>query len=1260
MLMAEEITEAPIEKEMQSSYIDYAMSVIVGRALPDARDGLKPAQRRILWAMYGLGNTHDQPTKKSARIVGECFAKDTLVLTDKGLIPIQNIEKGAKVYTQDGLQKVSELYIMPKRKLIKVAIGAGMENIVTSSQQFKVLTKDWKIVWRAAKDLKCGDYVLTKSLYPEITEYVDLGQRRLNENIAYLLGQWLSDGFILMDNDRGKYHRIGFCSASVEIIKTIELCLQHEFGYNPKIEERKTEYESKDGSKCTGMIYHIRVHNRDVCDFFIKTFDLLGRKAQTKRIPQQIFISPKSVISALLSGMFDGDGHIHKERNIIEYATISNEIANQLLILLHHLDIHGKKYKSRKEGETKILGRKVHVNDAFSLEFAGINAQRLASILNLREEKKRERSQDLLTRNLKKSDYDVLPWAGEKLFTELSSKHIGSGWYKDSEGRKFRAGIKYRTGAKIRYSSDLHSTQLRISQVLEWGIQDKLARIKSQYAPFMASIVRDKINFSPVISVEEFGEDITYDIGVDSQHEFVANGMLSHNCIGKYHPHGDIAAYETLVRMAQDFSMNHTLVQGQGNMGSVDGDSPAAQRYTEVKLNKLAEEMLADLEKKAVPFVPNFDNTEEEPLVLPAKVPNLLVNGAAGIAVGFATNIMQHNLREICDAVIAYIEKQDITPQELLQYIQGPDFATGGIVFRNSALIASYLTGRGSCILRGKAVIEEEKNRNVILITEIPYTVNKATMVQKIAELVKEKKVQGISDLRDESGKEGIRVVIELKKDANANAVLNTLYKHTQLQISFPVMNIAVIGNNLMTMNIRNFIKTFVDHRLDVIKKRTKFDLDVASDRLHIVDGLLIAIVNINEVIATIKKSSDAKEARSHLMSKYSLSEKQATAILDMKLSKLTSLESTSLETEKKDLVQKITNFKEILENESKVYQIIKEETKELKEKYGRDRRTQVEQSEFEEIENEDLIPDEETTVILTSKNYMKRLPTNAYRAQGRGGKGIIAIELTEGDFVKQIVSCMTKDYLLVLTNKGRAYWMKAWQVPEAGRYGHGKAAVNLVRLAEGESIEKVIDTRAFEKSFMTFVTRKGKIKRVNAERFSRPRANGIIAMPLEDGDTLADTCISDGKSQIFIATKRGKALRFDENDVRPMGRVARGVRGIRIGNNDQVVNVLVARETDYIATITENGFGKVTELKEYRLQRRGGKGVINLKVKEKTGYVVKSLKVMPEESVLLINSKGLSIQFPVSEIRQTGRSASGVRLMRVEPGVRVVDAQTV
>lgn len=729
--------------------------------------------------------------------------------------------------------------------------------------------------------------------------------------------------------------------------------------------------------------------------------------------------------------------------------------------------------------------------------------------------------------------------------------------------------------------------------------------------------------------------------------------------LGKYHPHGDLAAYGTLVRMAQPFSMNHTLVEGQGNMGSIDGDPPAAQRYTEVRLNRLAEEMLADIEKKAVPFIPNFDNTEQEPTILPAKVPNLLVNGAAGIAVGVATNILPHNLREVCAAVAAYIDKPDITPMELLQYVKGPDFPTGGTVFYSNSLISSYANGRGSCTTRGRTELEEQKGKRSIIIKEIPYNVNKASLVQKIAELVREKKLQGVSDLRDESGKEGIRVVIELRKDGNADTVLNTLYRHSQMQATVPVMNIAVIRNSLVTLNLRQFIKVFVDHRVEVIKARTKYDLDVASDRLHIVEGLLVALTNINEVVSMIRQSPDAREARARLVGSYGISEKQANAILDMKLSKLTSLETASLESEKSDLNSSIKNFMDILGNQERVFQIIKDETKEISDKYGRDRRTVIDTNpEIEEINNEDLIVDEETTVILTSNGYIKRLQANVYKSQGRGGKGVKAIELREGDFVNQIVSCMSKDYLLVLTSKGRAYWLKAYQVPEEGRYSHGKASINLVNLNDGEKIEKIVNTRGFSNSFLTFITRHGRIKRINAEKFSRPRASGIIAMPLDQGDYLSDVCISDGKSNIFIATRKGKALRFEETRIRPMGRVAHGIRGIRLAAGDEVTNILAATEGDFIATITQSGYGKITRLSEYRLQNRGGKGVINLKVKEKTGGVVKSIKVEESSSILIISSKGLSIQFPVSDIRITGRSASGVRLMRLDRGASVVDAQ--
>ncbi|MGC8571763.1 MAG: DNA gyrase subunit A [Candidatus Micrarchaeia archaeon] len=729
--------------------------------------------------------------------------------------------------------------------------------------------------------------------------------------------------------------------------------------------------------------------------------------------------------------------------------------------------------------------------------------------------------------------------------------------------------------------------------------------------------------------------------------------------IGKYHPHGDMAAYETLVRLAQDFTMNHTLVEGQGNMGSIDGDPPAAQRYTEVRLTKFAEEMLEDLDKKAVPFVPNFDNTEEEPTVLPTKIPTMLINGASGIAVGVTTSIMPHNLKEVCNAIIAYVDNRNISNQELMQYVKGPDFPTGGILFYNEDLIKSYMTGKGSCTVRGKINKEEQKGRPMLIVNEIPYAVNKAQLIQKIAQLVKEKKIQGISDLRDESNKEGIRIVIELRKDANPDIIINMLYTHTPLQTTIPIRNLAVIGNNLITMDLKHMIKIFVDFRAEVIRKRTEYLLSVASDRNHIVEGLLIAMSHIDEIVSMLKSSNDIKDARQNLINKYNMSEKQANAILDMKLSKLTHLEAKSLEIESAELKDKISQYNEILKDEKKIDNIIKEETKYIRDTYGRDRRTVIEENPNLIINNEELIADEDTTIILTNNNYIKRLQTSIYKSQSRGGKGVIAIELREGDFVKQILSCRSKDYLLLFTNKGRVYWLKAYQISEENRYSIGKAIVNFVTLTENEKVEKILNTRNFSNNFIDFITKHGKIKRVKAERFSKPRRNGIIAMPMIENDVLADVCISNGNNELFIATKKGKALRFKETDIREMGRNAIGIRGIRLNANDEVINIISATSTDLIASITSKGFGKITELNKYRLQKRGGKGVINLKIKDKTGDVIKALKVNITDDIILFNSQGMSIEFPASDVRMTGRSASGVRLMKLESGT-VVDAQAI
>ncbi len=730
--------------------------------------------------------------------------------------------------------------------------------------------------------------------------------------------------------------------------------------------------------------------------------------------------------------------------------------------------------------------------------------------------------------------------------------------------------------------------------------------------------------------------------------------------IGKYHPHGDMAAYETLVRMAQDFSMNHMLVEGQGNMGSIDGDPPAAQRYTEVRLRKIAEEMLVDMDKEAVPFMPNFDNTETEPVVLPSKVPNLMINGSSGIAVGVATNILPHNLREVCSAIVAYLDNMEITPQELLNHVKGPDFPTGGIVFYDGRLIESYIKGRGSVTIRARVSIEKEKRGERIVINEIPYTVNKASLIEKIGNLVKEKVIEGIADLRDESDKKGIRISIELKANISPDYVLNTLYKHTQLQITMPVMNVAVLGNRLLNLNIRDMIKIFVEHRFGVVTNRTNYDLRIANQRKHIVDGLIIATEDIDNVVAIIRGSANSSGAKEALMAKYGITEAQAVAILDMKLSKLTNLEVNNLKAEKKELENSISYYNSVLGSKEKVYQIIRDETNEIAEKYGSDRKTAIETSELVEIENEDLIKDEDSIIILTKDGYMKRLPMDAYKNQGRGGRGVISIDLKEGDFVKQVVRCMTKDYLLVITSAGRVYWLKGYVVPEGGRYAQGKAAVNLISIAEGERIEQIINTRNFSGKNLIFATRRGRIKSTKAELFSRPRANGIRAIKLNENDVVVSVCLSAGGSNVFLATRNGKAIRFMESDLRHMGRVASGVRGIRLKPNDELVDAVVADPKKNIITITERGYGKATLLEKYRLQRRGGGGVINLKVTEKTGKVVRVLEGELDDNVIVFNSKGLSIRFSANTIRVTGRNASGVRLMRLEADAKVVDAQVV
>ncbi len=728
--------------------------------------------------------------------------------------------------------------------------------------------------------------------------------------------------------------------------------------------------------------------------------------------------------------------------------------------------------------------------------------------------------------------------------------------------------------------------------------------------------------------------------------------------LGKYHPHGDVAVYDTLVRMAQDFSLRYPLVDGQGNFGSIDGDAPAAMRYTEARLAHITDWILLDIEKNTVDFMPNFDGSLEEPKVLPACLPNLLVNGSSGIAVGMATNIPPHNLKEVADSVAFVIDNPDCEAKDLLKKIKGPDFPTGGVIRGTEGIKNAYTKGRGLLRIYAKAFIEEGKNgKEAIIIKEIPYMVNKANLIESIAELIQNKKIEGISDIRDESDKDGMRVVIELKRGTNANILLNQLYKHTQMQETFGVIMLALVDGRPRVLNLKEVLDEFIKHRKEIIVRRTRFDLEKAQDRAHILEGLKIALKFMDRIIKTIRESKDPEVAKEELIKKFDLSEKQAQAILEMQLQRLTHLERDKIDKEYLELIKKIELFKSILASEKKVLEIIKDEMKELSDKFGDERRTEI-APEAEELEIEDLIAEEDVVITISHAGYIKRLPVSSYRKQRRGGKGVTGAEMKEEDFIEHLFIASTHDYMLFFTNKGMLHWLKVHEIPEAGRLSKGKAIINLLSLSAGEKISAFVPVREFkEGNFLIMATKNGLIKKTALTAYSRPRKGGIIGITLEKGNELIEVEMTDGNKEILLATMAGKAIRFKESQVRDMGRAAKGVRGVNLGKNDSCIAMEVVRPDQTVLTVTQQGFGKRTSFKEYRLQSRGGKGIINIKVTKKNGEVVGMKAVSDKDELMLITVKGMIVRSPVKDVRATGRSTQGVRLMKLETGDKVASA---
>jgi DNA gyrase subunit A len=746
------------------------------------------------------------------------------------------------------------------------------------------------------------------------------------------------------------------------------------------------------------------------------------------------------------------------------------------------------------------------------------------------------------------------------------------------------------------------------------------------------------------------------DLGVTSGKPFKKSARIVGEVLGKYHPHGDASVYDTMVRMAQEWSLRYMMVDGQGNFGSVDGDSPAAMRYTEARLTKVAEEMLNDINKNTVDFQLNFDDSLEEPTVLPAKIPNLLVNGTSGIAVGMATNMAPHNLREVIDGIFAYIDNKEIEISELMKYVKAPDFPTGGIIYGYDGIKDAYHTGRGRVVMRAKAEIETYgHDRERIIVTEIPYQVNKANMIERTAELVNEKKLEGISDIRDESDRDGMRIVYEIKRDANAGVVLNNLYKYTALQTSFSINSIALVKGRPMMLNLKDLIHHFVDHRHDVIVRRTKFELDEAEKRAHILQGLLIALDHLDEVIALIRASKTPEEAREGLMEKFGLSELQARAILEMRLRVLTGLERDKIKAEYEELMALIEKLKNILEDESLRMQMIKDELADIRERFGDDRRSEIVYA-GGEFRMEDMIENEEVVITVSNAGYIKRTALSEYRVQGRGGKGSMGSNSREEDFIEHLFIASTHNYILFFTELGRCYWLKVYEIPEGTRQSKGRAIQNLVSISKEDRVRSVInvnnlsDEEYLMNNYIIMCTKNGTIKKTLLDAYSNPRVTGINAININEGDQLLDVLLTNGTSEIVMALRSGRAIRFNESTVRPMGRTATGVRGITLASaKDEVIGMIAVNDPETtILVVSEKGYGKRTDIEDYRVTNRGGKGVKTIQITDKTGDLIGIKDVVDADHLMIINKSGLTIRMEVKDLRVMGRATQGVRLIKL------------
>jgi DNA gyrase subunit A len=1318
----EKIVPVYIEEEMKDSYINYAMSVIVGRALPDVRDGLKPVHRRILYAMKDLSLEHNKPYKKCARIVGEtlgkyhphgdvavydtlvrmaqdfslryplvdgqgnfgCFTKDTKVrLADGRLLSFEDLIKedrvGKKNYTftfNKENQKIEIARILSPRMTKK---NAHIMKVILDNEQEIKCTLNHKFmlrngVYREARDLKGGDSLMpiyhrlsTKRDDPNVVGYEMIYQPLFD---SWEWAHWMADDWNLRNNSYPKSagkvrHHVDFNKLNNNPNNIIRLPWQKHwqshYDLTSERHRKDKEYRSRiaAGRKrfwddpANRELYALRMilrNKRNWKDPAYRTKKITAIKKLWGDEKYKEFMRHAS--GENLKKLWQQEGfrshlsllksrEMKKKWEDRDYRDFITNITRNTSLKIwsdpkhrEYMSSIGKRrwdnpaYRQKMSKMAKNLWQDAAYRSRYPQDHFSKMAKKLwddPSTVNLRRERTKKQWEDpgfrfKIIQGIVRGNRDRLT-KDPHMMRDLNKKAIISLRKKWADPVYKQRVLRSKILGFVRA---LSKTEVVMTpEIYEQRRTNGIPGIKAAgkyFSSFEDMVVSAKKGLNhKVIKVEFIDErEDVYDLTIENTHNFaLASGVFVHN--------------------------------------SIDGDMPAAMRYTEARLEHITDWMLLDLEKDTVDFMPNFDESLQEPTVLPSCLPNLLVNGSSGIAVGMATNIPPHNLKEIAEAVTFVIDNPECEPKDLLKKVKGPDFPTGGIIRGAEGIKSAYTTGRGRLKINAKAFIEEQKNgKEAIIIKEIPYLVNKANLIESIAELVQNKKIDGITDLRDESDKDGMRIVIELRRGSNANIILNQLYKHTQMQETFGVIMLALVNGRPRVLTLKEVIDEFIKHRKEVIIRRTKFDLAKAQDRAHILEGLKIALKNLDKIIKIIKESESPQAAKDELMKKFELSDRQAQAILEMQLQRLTGLERDKIEKEYLELIKKIEFYKSILASERKVLEIVKDETKEIAEKFGDERRTEI-APEAEELEIEDLIAEEDVVVTISHSGYIKRLPVSSYRKQRRGGKGITGADMKEEDFIEHLFIASTHDYMLFFTNKGIVHWLKVHEIPEAGRLSKGKAIINLLSLASGEKISTFVPVREFKEGhFLTMATRRGLIKKTALTAYSNPRKGGIIGIGLEKDDELIEVELTNGDDEILLATKEGKAIRFKESQVREMGRGAKGVRGVNLGKKDECIALIVVKPDQTVLTVTGQGFGKRTAFKEYRLQSRGGKGIINIKVTGKNGEAVGLKTVSDRDEVMLITEKGMIVRSPVKDIRATGRSTQGVRLMRLESGDKV------